>query len=116
MHYNEDDVLEITINPGNNKPYYLKEKGPKPSGVYVRYGRNKSQASKEEITRMILESRNIFYEEKISPVQDLTFNSLKLKYDEKNLDFHEFKIVPRLYFIYSITRKCFCYYTCHFAS
>lgn len=27
IHYNKDDVLTISINPGTNKPYYLKEKG-----------------------------------------------------------------------------------------
>lgn len=91
--YNEDDVLEISITPGDNKPYFLKEKGPKSSGVYIRYGRNKSQASQEEITRMIMESNNIFYEEMISSIQDLTFNYLKLKFEEKNLEFKEFKMV-----------------------
>lgn len=40
--YKDDGVLAITINPGSEKPYYLKEKGPRPAGVYVRYGRNKS--------------------------------------------------------------------------
>ena len=91
--YNKDDVLEISITPGNNKPYFLKEKGPKSSGVYIRYVRNKSQASQKEITRMIMESNNIFYEEMISSIQDLTFNYLKLKFEEKNLEFKEFKMV-----------------------
>ena len=29
--FNDDDVLEIHISKGLNKPYYLREKGPKPS-------------------------------------------------------------------------------------
>ena len=91
--YNEDGVLMISITPGDNKPYYIKEKGPKPAGVYIRYGRNKSQATKEEITRMIMESNHIFYEEMISDVQELSFNYLKLKFEEKNMDFYEFKMV-----------------------
>ena len=91
--YNNDGVLVVSINPGNNKPYYVKEKGPKPSGVYIRYGRNKSQASHEEITRMIMESNHVFYEEKISSVQRLTFKFLKLKFEEKNLDFNDFKMI-----------------------
>ena len=91
--YNEDGVLMISITPGDNKPYYLKEKGPKPSGVYIRYGRNKSQATKEEITRMIMESNHMFYEEMISNEQELTFNYLKLKFEEKKMDFHEFKMI-----------------------
>lgn len=91
--YNEDNVLAITIIPGADKPYYLKEKGMKSSGVYIRYGRNKSQASKEEITRMIMESNKVFYEELESDIQDLTFNILKLKFEEKNMKFKEFKMV-----------------------
>lgn len=37
IHYffNKDNVLEIEISKGTSKPYYLREKGPKPSGVYV---------------------------------------------------------------------------------
>ena len=93
IHYNKDDVLTISINPGTNKPYYLKEKGPKPSGVYVRYGRNKSQATHEEITRMIMNSSNIFYEELISKNQNLTFNTLKLKFEEKNIEYNKFKMI-----------------------
>ena len=36
--FDEDGVLEIDVEEGNNKPYYLREKGPKPSGVYKRVG------------------------------------------------------------------------------
>ncbi|MBQ9124908.1 MAG: putative DNA binding domain-containing protein [Acholeplasmatales bacterium] len=93
LKFNEDNVLVVSIIPGKNKPYYLKDKGPKPSGVYIRYGRNKSQASQEEITRMIMESSNIFYEELISSNQDLTFNILRLKFEEKKMDFSEFKMI-----------------------
>lgn len=93
LNYNDDGILEISIIPGNNKPYYLKEKGPRPAGVYIRYGRNKSQASQEEITRMIMETNKNFYEEMISNVQELTFNTLKLKFEEKKLDFKDFKMV-----------------------
>lgn len=90
--YNEDNILVIEIIPGNNKPYFVKKKGLKPSGVYIRYGRNKSQASYDEITRMIMESNDIYYESLISETQDLTFNTLKLKFEEKNLTFNKFKM------------------------
>lgn len=93
LHYNEDGVLVIKVDSGNKKPYYLKSKGLKPSGVYIRYGRNVSQASQEEISRMIRERDNISYESLISKHQDLTFNALKLKFEEKGLDFSEFKMV-----------------------
>ena len=31
-----DDVLVINISEGDFKPYYLAEKGPKPSGAYIK--------------------------------------------------------------------------------
>lgn len=42
--YNEDNVLAIHIKEGDSKPYYLSEKGPKPSGTYIRVGRSKRPA------------------------------------------------------------------------
>lgn len=91
--YNEDDVLVIHIDPGNSKPYYLKEKGLKSSGVYIRYGRNKSQASPEEITRMIKETDRISEESLISKEQTLTFKVLQNKFDEKKMDFNDFNFI-----------------------
>lgn len=93
INHTKDGILAIEIEAGKDKPYYLKSKGLKPSGVYVRYGRNKSQATQEEISRMLRERDNIPYESLISRYQDLTFNFLKLKFEEKGLDFSEFKMV-----------------------
>ena len=73
--FNEDDVLAIQISKGTSKPYYLREKGPKPSGVYIRVGRSKRRASDDEILKMIMETRRYSYEEDISDEQDLTFNA-----------------------------------------
>ena len=42
--FNEDGVLFVEIKEGKDKPYYLREKGPKPSGVYKRVGRSKRKA------------------------------------------------------------------------
>lgn len=88
--FNEDGVLEVHIEPGRKKPYYIKSKGLKPSGVYIRYGRNKSQASHEEIKRLIRESDEINYEDELSKNQNLTFESLnnKLKQQGIHKDFN----------------------------
>ncbi len=91
--YNEDGVLAVNITPGDQKPYYLKEKGLQPKGVYIRYGRNKSMACAFELARMWMESNEILYEDQISRNQDLSFNILKLKFEEKKLDFKMFKMV-----------------------
>ena len=90
---NEDDVLAINIRCGKNKPYYLKNKGLKPSGVYIRYGRNKSMASEEEIARMINERSNTPFESLNSNDQDLTFKQLKRIFEDKGLDFDGFNML-----------------------
>lgn len=72
-YFNKDNILVIEVKEGNEKPYYLKEKGPKPSGVYKRVGRTTRKASEYEILNMIMDSKNYSYEEDISEQQDLTF-------------------------------------------
>ena len=36
--FNNDNILVIEIKKGNQRPYYIKERGPRPSGVYKRIG------------------------------------------------------------------------------
>ena len=36
--YDNKDVIIVDIQSGPNKPYYLADKGLKPSGVYLRHG------------------------------------------------------------------------------
>ena len=86
-------MLAIIIRCGKNKPYYLKNKGLKPSGVYIRYGRNKSMASEEEIARMINERSNMPFENLNSNDQDLTFKQLKRIFEDKGLDFDGFNML-----------------------
>ena len=71
----ENKVVRITVGEGANKPYYLKGKGLKPSGVYVRQGAESVQASPEQIRRMIKESDGDVFEEMRSMEQDLTFDA-----------------------------------------
>ena len=93
IHYffNKDNVLEIEISKGTSKPYYLREKGPKPSGVYIRVGRSKRKASDDEILHMIMESHKYSYEEDISDEQDLTF-----KFFSKSLEENDINLSTRL--------------------
>lgn len=88
IHYffNKDNVLEIEISKGTSKPYYLREKGPKPSGVYIRVGRSKRKASDDEILHMIMESHKYSYEEDISDEQDLTFKFFTKSLEENGIN------------------------------
>lgn len=71
----ENKVVRITVNEGANKPYYLKSKGLKPSGVFVRQGTSSVPASPEKIRQMIKENDGDVYEEMRSIQQNLTFEA-----------------------------------------
>lgn len=47
----EDRVIRIEVGEGSYKPYYLKSKGLKPNGVYVRQGATSAPASPELIRK-----------------------------------------------------------------
>jgi ATP-dependent DNA helicase RecG len=40
--YNSDNVFVVSISEGLQKPYYLKDKGPRPSGCFIRVGSSKT--------------------------------------------------------------------------
>lgn len=73
----ERKVIQIEVGEGSCKPYYLKSKGMKPSGVYVRQGASSVQASPEQIRQMIKESDGDIFEDDRCLEQDLTFELAK---------------------------------------
>lgn len=84
-------VVRITVSEGTNKPYYLRSKGLKPSGVYVRQGTSSAPASSEQIRKMIKESDGDVFEEMRSLNQQLTFESAKRAFARYNTEFNETK-------------------------
>ena len=52
----ENRVIRIAVGEGASKPYYLRKKGLKPSGVFVRQGTSSVQASQDQIRRLIKET------------------------------------------------------------
>ena len=70
----ENHVVSISVNEGSTKPYYLKSKGLKPSGVYIRQGASSVPASPEMIRNMIKLSDGDVFEEMRSLEQELTFH------------------------------------------
>ena len=91
--YDEENVLVVNIKEGDSKPYYLTEKGPKPSGTYIRVGRSKRPATDNEILTMIRDSSAWLWENQVSKEQDLTFDELSKIAKKKGLDFgpHKFR-------------------------
>ena len=80
-------VVRITVNEGTNKPYYLKSKGLKPNGVYVRQGTSSVPASPEQIRQMIKESDGDTFEEIRSLEQNLTFDTAEIAFKRYGVEF-----------------------------
>lgn len=83
----ENKVVRITVSEGSNKPYYLKGKGLKPSGVYVRQGTSSVPASPEQIRQMIKDSDGDTFEEIRSLEQDLTFEAAEIAFKRYGVEF-----------------------------
>lgn len=73
----EKQVIEIDVKTGTNRPYYLREKGLKPGGVYVRKGSSTQPMTEEGIREMILQNSGRSFELCRSMNQELTFHTLK---------------------------------------
>ncbi len=87
----ENRVVRITVGEGSYKPYYLKSKGLKPSGVFVRQGTSSVQASSEQIRAMIKESDGDTFESMRSMEQELTFKSANESFKRYNVEFSKTK-------------------------
>lgn len=68
------NVIKVDVQEGPSKPYYLREKGLRPEGVYIRKGPSSIQAPESLILKMIKDC-SISFESSISAIQDLTFDT-----------------------------------------
>ena len=89
----DNKVIRIEVGEGSYKPYYLKGKGLKPTGVYVRQGASSVQASPEQIRRMIKDSDGDVFEEMRTLRQDLTFDSAAAAFKRYKVAFSEDKFI-----------------------
>lgn len=83
----ENKVIRIEVGEGSFKPYYLKSKGLKPTGVYVRQGTSSVQASPEQIRQMIKESDGDNYEDARCLEQELTFDAANTAFRRYGVEF-----------------------------
>ena len=79
--------IKVTVNSGTKKPYYLSDKGLKPTGVYVRSGTTSAPASEDTIRMMIKMTDGDSFETNRSLIQELTFNSLSKEMERRKLEF-----------------------------
>lgn len=88
----DKSVIAVTVQRGTDRPYYLKDKGLKPSGVYVRNGTSADPATDAFIRRMIKETDGDSYEDLRSLEQELTFEALKKQFLSRDMPMDERKM------------------------
>lgn len=92
IHEGKKDIIRLTIQPGTRKPYYLSDKGLKPTGVYVRSGTTSAPASEDSIRMMIKTSDGDTFESNRSLIQDLTFSSFSKEMERRNLEYSQVQL------------------------
>ena len=80
------EIIKITVRRGTRCPYYLSDKGLKPSGVYVRLANTSIPASETAIRDMIAETDGKSYEQVRSLEQELTFESAEKEFKDKGME------------------------------
>lgn len=83
----EKPIVSVIIQRGTARPYYLKGKGIRPEGVYVRQGASTVPATDTAILNMIKETGGDSYEEERSLEQHLTFNKAANFFEKRNIEF-----------------------------
>jgi len=82
----DKNIIKLTVHQGTKKPYYLSDKGLKPSGVYVRSGTTSAPASEDAIRMMIKMTDGDSFENNRSLIQELTFTSLSKEMGLRQLE------------------------------
>ncbi|MDR1158457.1 MAG: putative DNA binding domain-containing protein [Oscillospiraceae bacterium] len=85
--YDGKNVVVVTIERGVYAPYYLAERGLKPSGVFVRVGSATVPATDEHIRRMIRDADGERYLTARSLIQELTFTRTAEEFSDKKFAF-----------------------------
>lgn len=80
-------VVEISVLDGPLKPYYLRDRGLRPEGVYIRRGTTSIPATDDIFYHLTHEYISTTYEELASFKQNLTFKYLSSLMKQKNLVF-----------------------------
>lgn len=83
------DIVRVNVVKGTHQPYYLGEKGMRPSGVFIRVGSSTMQAQEETIRKLVSRADGVNYEDNIAFRQDLTFATAKQVFSDLNVEFTE---------------------------
>lgn len=80
-------IVEVEIQRGTDRPYYIAKKGMRPEGVYVRQGYSSVPATDSAIRRMIKETDGGCFESMRSLNQALSFEATEKEFRLRNVEF-----------------------------
>lgn len=79
-------IVEVEIQRGTDRPYYIAKKGMRPEGVYVRQGYSAVPATDAAIRRMIKETDGDRFEAMRSLNQELSFEACKKEFTLRSVE------------------------------
>ena len=82
-------IILVSVEAGDEKPYYLASKGLVPAGVFTRLGPATVPMSRRDIRRAIREADGDPFEARHARRQDLTFIEAERFFKARHLDFSE---------------------------
>lgn len=82
-------VLKIIIAGGLEKPYYIKNQGMSPTGCYIRVGASAQPMTTAMIDGLYTKRLHTSLRNILAPRQDLTFEQLKIYYQEHGLTLND---------------------------
>lgn len=86
------NIVEVKVQRGTGRPYYLTAKGLRPEGVYVRMGTCSVPSTDTAIRNMIKETDGISYEQGRSLEQTLSFFKAEEQFNKKGMEFGDAKL------------------------
>ncbi len=86
---NGKSIVKLIISSGTEKPYYLKEKGMTSEGCFIRNGSRIEQMTGSMIEKAFARRTRNSLSVITSPRQDLTFEQLKIYYQEHGKTLNE---------------------------
>ncbi|MDO5575899.1 MAG: ATP-binding protein, partial [Fibrobacter sp.] len=84
------NYIKVIFSSGTEKPYYIKKNGMTPEGCFVRVGSQTQSLTSQMIENLFARRTRNNIRVIESPRQDLTFNQLKIYYEEHKMPLNEF--------------------------
>jgi predicted HTH transcriptional regulator len=80
------DVIRVIVSCGQQRPYYIRKIGMTEQGCFVRVGSSSQPMTEQMIEELIATRQRITLQSMLSPRQNLTFEQLRIYYEERKLE------------------------------